>query len=175
MSKHRSHKKQHHQKSSTKSSLRIEELATEERRKQNGGVITEVIDRDATGKVHIERHRAKNECILDYYLRTHRINLAQHEAGTKLSELFARALHGTDSTALNDVFSFDGLGGHAQEKMADFVEAMEQLRVILPKLSSPQKRVLRNVCGYNECAGTYANRLTLARGLEKLARHWHLY
>src|ERR1700733_188615 len=64
-------------------SVRIGELATKERRSQNGGVTIEVIDRDASDKIYMKRHRAYAECVLDDCLRRGAVSEAEYEAGMK--------------------------------------------------------------------------------------------
>ena len=51
----------------TTRNIRTGATPTPERKNQLGGVIKEVVDRDAHGYVLIERYKAAFECLLDYY------------------------------------------------------------------------------------------------------------
>jgi hypothetical protein len=161
----RQHKKKH------SSAIRVGELATPERRRQLGGVATEVVDRDANGKVYIERHRAEYECVVDFYWRTRKINDPQRAAAIKLREIYIHVSHGFDSTNLGGALVDAGIGNH-EKQIATYLDSLNQLKAARAKLTPAQRTILRNVCGYDEYAEDKDDKETLARGLDRLAIFW---
>ncbi|MGB9152786.1 MAG: hypothetical protein WCD70_06835 [Alphaproteobacteria bacterium] len=148
------------------------EQATPERHNQLGGVSTEVVNRDALGKVSVERHRAKHECVLDFYLRTRRISDPQHQIGMSFREIHIRANNGVNCKILGNSFLVDAGHGNYERKMLDHVECLKLLDGACEHLTSSQERVLRRVCGYDEYAGDKAEKKILLRGLDALIKHW---
>lgn len=169
MPKHRDQKK------NRPSFVHIGMLATPERCHQQGGVTTEIVDRDSTGRVYIERDRANEECALDLYLLKKRISNPQHKAGLRLREAYVRAAHGMECSVLGEQFVANAGSGDNEEKMALYIDALKTLSVVWPLLTPVQQRVLRRVCGYNEYASNYNDKETLVRGLDLLAKHWGIF
>src|SRR5882672_6041097 len=65
---------------------------TKERHHRNGGVYSEVIDRDANGKVFMRRYRARWERPFDLYREMNLITEAQYRAGIKFHRVFYSAV-----------------------------------------------------------------------------------
>ena len=154
--------------------IRIGETATPERRRQLGGVLTEVIDRDATGKACIKRQKGKLECVLDYYWRTKRINDPQHQAGMKFREIYLRVNNGFAHKMLGDLVLVDDASLHVEERMLQHIVCMQQLDKIREKLSPSQEKIIVQVCCDNKFFGHDERKKTFLRGLDILARHWKL-
>ena len=152
--------------------VRVGELATPERRRQLGGVMTEVVDRDATGKAYIKRHRARFECALDEYFNMFQISNPQYMAGLKFREIYLRVNYGTNSKILCQPFLMDTGQGDPEWKMLAHIDCARWLDEATKKLSPEQLYVVRNVCGHDEYAGSHARKKTLLRGLNVLAEHW---
>src|SRR6202044_1104230 len=72
--------------------IKIGAIPTKERRRQNGGVFSEVIDRDANGKVFMKRYRAVWECPLDVYRDQKVINDREYRAGLRFHEAYYGAV-----------------------------------------------------------------------------------
>jgi hypothetical protein len=162
----------HNKKKKKSSPIRIGETATPERRKQHGGVTTEIVDRDATGKATITRHKAKLECVLDFYLRTRRIDDPQHAAGIKLRGIYKQVSHGFDSSNFSGALLADTGNGNHEKQIAAYLDSIKKLKKLYARLTPAQRRVLRDVCGYDEYAKDKDEKETLVRGLDRLAIHW---
>ena len=81
----RQHKKRVH-------AVRIGESPTPERRRQNGGVNAEVVDRDVTGQILIQRYKAFADCPLDIYFLRGQLTEAEYKAGIKFRNAYFRAV-----------------------------------------------------------------------------------
>ena len=153
--------------------VRVGEMATKERRCQNGGVISEVIDRDLSGKVFMKRHRASCECVLDDLLRRLTISEPEYETGMKfrwayLKHVFkVKVCDGGYNPFLNE-----GCNGDAESNMNAMCEADKLLHGAYGVLSDAQRSIVIAVCGHDEWPGTTARARTLHRGLEKLFDLW---
>ena len=165
----------HHQKKSSKPSFRLGEQATPERRRQNGGIASEIIARDYSGNVFIERHKARIECMLDYYLAKQWLSPAQHAAALKYREHYLRVHFGAHSKIFNDALR-NLMSGHRDPDapLIAFIGSIEQLEKAEEKLSSAQREVIRRVCGYDQPAGDTRYKLTLQRGLDVLVMFWNI-
>jgi hypothetical protein len=152
--------------------VRVGELATPERRRQLGGVMTEVIDRDAGGKAYMKRHRVRIECMLDYYFNAYRINERQYTAGLKFREIYLRVNYDTNCKILCSPFLINTGRADPEGKIMAHMDCIRWLDEACKLLSSEQLTMVRKVCGYDEYAGTFANKKTLLRGLDILAAHW---
>ena len=154
--------------------VRIGEIATPERRRQNGGLITEVADRDASGNVYTKRQRAKYECILDCYHDEYRLNDAQYTAGLKFQEIFHRCFCGHAAKELCAPFLIDGGEGSAEHRVIAHIYCTRLLDEALEQMTKKQQAVVRSVCGFGVPAG-HSNKLAiLGTALTKLARYWKL-
>ena len=147
--------------------------ATPERRRQLGGTVTEeVFDCAAARKV--TRHRAKLECVLDFYFRTRKINKRQHMAGVRYQELSLRVSGGFDCMILAGSFQANSGYGNNERKMALYMDALKYLKKALDKLTPAQRTILRDVCDDNKYAASKDNKETLVRALERLADLWRI-
>lgn len=148
---------------------RTGEVATPERQKQQGGVVSEVVDRDAHGNVYQRRHRAVAECMLDAYHYRGNLTEDEYQAGMKFRRAFLRAVFGLN---VEDPAS----SGEYDPEMAMLIVPIseELLRAAYAELTSAQKKIVMSVCGYDECAGNSDRIETLHRGLERLAKLWKI-
>lgn len=147
--------------------VRIGEVATRERRRKHGGVITEVVDRDARGKVMMRRHRAAAECVLDVYSFRQTITDAQYQAGLKFRNAYLRAV-------LRIRVSDIGYGCRGDDAMSVIlpIYSEELLRKAYKALSLEQKSVIIAVCGHDEWSGGIYRLNWLRSGLDALAHLW---
>lgn len=153
--------------------VRLGETATKERRRHDGGVVTEVVERDPAGNAYIKRQRAYSECRLEMYFRRNYLAEPEFRAGMKFREVYLRhlcgiRLGGSYAPYLNERGHADAEGrvmaGLASERV---------LQAAYGALSEKQKEIVRSVCGHDQSAMRAARILTLKRGLEKLATLWH--
>ncbi len=144
------------------------EQATPERHLQQGGVRTEVVDRDAYNRIIIKRQRATIECALDRYFLQEKLNENDYEAGMKFRRAYLRAV-------LKVKVDDSGAGSHGDFEMATLIVIASDklLRQAYAILSPAQKSVVINVCGHDFSAGDTYRLETLRRGLNKLAILWN--
>src|SRR5580698_4089668 len=76
----------------TFTTVKMGESPTEERRRQNGGVTSELIGRDASGKALVNRYRAVWESPLDMYRDTKLISASEHKAGEQFKNAYFSAV-----------------------------------------------------------------------------------
>ena len=164
--------KRQHKKKKNISVVRLGEQATPERQRQSGGVRTEVVDRDASGKAYITRHRAEMECVLDFYLRTQRISEQQHAAGMRFREIYLRVVNGANCKILGELFLINVGQGSYEGKMLAYIDCVQVLDNVSDDLSPAQVQVIRRVCGHDEYAGHDGQKKTLLRGLDALVEYW---
>jgi hypothetical protein len=152
--------------------VRVGELATPERRHQLGGVMTEVVDREVGGKAYIKRHRVRIECMLDYYFNGYHINDTQYMAGLKFREIYLRVNYDTNCKVLCSPYLRSAKHADPEAKILAHLDCIRWLDEACKLLSPEQLAMVRKVCGYDEFAGTHANKKTLLRGLDILAAYW---
>jgi len=156
----RGHKRKFH-------TIRIGETPLPERCRQNGGVVAEVIDRDTSDKIVMQRFRAVAECTLDIYVVKGKLTIAQHKAGMRFRHAYLRAV-------LRLKVEDSGSGSHGSMDMAALMPIHSE-RVLLEAyavLSKQQKAVIIAVCGHDEWVGSTAKGKTLKRALERLTGLW---
>lgn len=146
---------------------RLGELATVERCRQLGGVITEVVDRDLRGSPIVKRHKVKIECHLDIYLYREQLSIPEYDAGMIFRKAYVRYVLGIK---VED----DVQGGRADAEMA--MLAVPHSKKLLDQahgvLSTPQWMVIEAICGLDDTAGNSYRFETFRRGLEKLVDLW---
>jgi hypothetical protein len=145
------------------------ELATMERQRQQGGVVSEVVDRDLRGNVYIKRHKARFECMLDSYRWHGNLTEAEYEAGMRFRRAYLRAVFRLTVDDPNSTSAYD------HEMAMLMVPISEQiLRDAYGVITPAQQAIIVSVCGHDECAGKTDRIETLHRGLERLADHWKM-
>jgi len=152
--------------------VHITECATPERCQKPGGVITEVIARDVSGKALMKRQRVRVECMLDYYYYASRLNEAQYKAGLKFREFYLRIRFDKNCLSSRKAFVKEAGLFNPDGKMLDRLEYLRLLDGAHKQLSPEQWEVIRKVCGYDEYAGNYAKLKTFRRGLDILVTYW---
>ncbi len=165
-------KRRHSNKKRPMPVVRVGEMATPERRKQLGGVMTEVVDRDSGGKIYTKRHRARLECMLDFYFKEHRISDPQYMAGLKFREIYLRVRYGYSGKVLCNPFLMEAGQADPEGKMLAHIDCIRALEEASKQLLPEQIAVIRNVCGYDEYAGGRDKKRILVRSLEILADFW---
>jgi hypothetical protein len=164
--------KRKHKKNRAMPVVRVGELATPERRRQLGGVMTEVVDRDASGKAYMKRHRVRIECMLDYYFNEFRLTEAQYMAGLKFREFYLRVNFGTNCKILCNPFLMQPGQADPEGKALAHLHCLRMLDEAYAVLSQVQREVVRDVCGHDEYPGNHARKKALLRALDALASHW---
>jgi hypothetical protein len=147
---------------------RIGEEPTVERRRQLGGTVREVLDRDAGGKATILRHKDLMECMLDAYFLSKHISKQELEAGMKYRKAWLRARHGikvSDPSSLHVPVSYE-------DSLNLVFESERILKQADGVLSTAQRNAVIKVAGEDKRAGGTDMIETLGRGLERLARRW---
>ncbi len=143
------------------------ERATMERRRQLGGLITEVVDRDLRGNSILKRHKAKIECHLDIYLYRGQLSVPEYDAGMIFRKAYMRYV-------LDIKVDDDVQGGRADAEMA--MLAVPHSKKLIDEahdvLSQPQWMVVEAICGLDDTAGNSYRFETFRRGLEKLVDLW---
>lgn len=152
-----------------KSSLRTGEVSTKQRRTQNGGVISEVVDRDISGKALIIRHKARYTCTLDRYFGQLRLSEAEYKAGIRFQHAYLRAVL---RVKVYDVGG--GSQGDAEMAALIVIKSEKLLKEAYSVLSEKQKAIIIAICGHDEFAGDTYRMQTLRRGLTKLSELWKL-
>jgi len=147
--------------------IRQGETVTRERRRQNGGVISEIMERDNSGKAYIKRQRACAECVLDYYLSRGKISAPEYEAAMKFRKAYLRAV-------LRVKVEDNGAGAHGDPEMAMLIiaESERRLRQAYAVLSPSQKTVVISVCGHDDWVGDTYRFETFHRALARLIDLW---
>jgi len=152
--------------------VRIGELATKERRRQQGGMVTEVIDREASGKAYIKRQRARLECMLDYYHKQNRISDPQYTAGIKFREIYLSAIYGYSFKVLCNPYLMEAKHADPEGRMLAHIDCTRLLREACDRLTPEQRSLVRDVCGYDRFAGGRDKKRILLRALDSLATFW---
>ena len=144
-------------------------IPTDERRKQNGGVSSEIINRDKNGKPLTKRYKSVWDCPLDVYLDRSVIDVSEHAAGYKFRHAYFRAVLGI---RVSDI----GSGNQGDKEMAVITPIYSErlLSEAYEALTPEQKTIVISVCGHDECAGKTAKLQTLHRGLERLRHLWKI-
>lgn len=147
---------------------------TKEREAQDGGVLR---DRAVEANSQMRAWRARCQCQLDAYLLRRNIDGPEHEAGMRVRVAWQRAVLGI---RVDDSISKlqDGRDTAAVNCAEGAIEQLSQSRKLLQDvraaLSDVQHDVVIAVCGQDETAGNGRRLTELRRGLETMARHWHL-
>ncbi|HVY13515.1 MAG TPA: hypothetical protein VHB73_08140 [Alphaproteobacteria bacterium] len=143
------------------------ELASDERQRQQGGVISEFIPVGANSRVMVKRHRAAVECQLDIYLRRGNIDDAEHMAGMKMREAWQFSAQHIKTSDL-------ALSAKTPNGGSDRGISLSRSRVVMQQgiaaLTGVQQKVVMRVCCHDEVAGNSDAIKTLKRGLERLSR-----
>lgn len=147
--------------------VRVGELATVERCRQLGGMVTEVVDRDLRGNPIIKRHKAKIECHLDIYLYREQLSIPEYDAGMIFRKAYSRYVLGIKVE--DDV---QGACGDVEMAMLAVPHSKKLLDQAHGVLSQPQWMVIEAICGLDDTAGNSYRFETFRRGLEKLVDLW---
>jgi len=135
-------------------------VPTKERRKQNGGVVSEVIERD--GDSLTKRYRAVWECPLDAYLGKGLITERQYVVGLMFRQAYHRAVK-SKSAAQNRL----ALSSSTREGLSEKV-----LKSAYKKLSPHNMGSIIDICGHDLPAQDSVKLGRLQKGLGELADLW---
>jgi len=143
--------------------VRTGETPTKERRRQNGGVIAEVVDRDADGRIFIKRYRAVWECPLDAYLDYRVITEPEHKAGLLFRGAYLSAI-------LSRRAAYERLDKNAAYQ--DPIQSERMLKEAYRTLSSHYKAAIIDICGHDLPARDMVKLGRMKKGLGQLADLW---
>jgi hypothetical protein len=145
--------------------VRMGETPTRERRRQNGGVATEVTDRRFKGEALTRRYRAVWGCPLDAYRDHQIITEPQHRAGIRFKEAYYSAVLSRQATSerLNRYPTPTGLT--MSEKL---------IKDAYNTLSSHNMETVIDVCGHGQVVWSHKAAESLRKGLGHLAVRWHM-
>jgi hypothetical protein len=140
---------------------------TVERKRQQGGVVKEIVDRDTDGNVLIERYKAAFECPLDAYKLSGKITEDEYRASIKFRYAYMRAVL---KIRVEDI----GSGCHGSYDMAGLMPIHSEriLNEAYAVLTPRQKVAIISVCGHDEKPKDKDHFQTFQRGLEVLAELW---
>jgi len=137
---------------------------TKERRRQNGGVFAEIINKDPKGNALLKRYRAVWECPLDAYKDIGIINAAQHKAGLEFRKAYYASVV---CKTVNDRMS--------EEQLNREVSKLERvLRAAFKELSPTHTESVIDACGHNLLVTDAVKLERLKIGLGKLTKLWNL-
>jgi hypothetical protein len=137
---------------------------TKERRRHNGGVMVEIIDRAAGGKALIKRFRAVWECPLDVYRDAKVINEAEHRAGLKFRQAYFQSVI-RPRTTYGRINSNDNRTPTHSDKL---------LKEAYMELPSENRDVVIAVCGHDQIIWSQKALDKLRKGLGHLAMQWDM-
>lgn len=145
------------------------ELALNERRKQQGGVVRVYEPESANSRVMTVRHRARCECLLDRYRLQRKLTIQQFEAGMKFRQAWLYQAEGIKTRDSTCERVDGGPSLSAGERMG---QAERIIREAYSILSPLQALVVVSVCGGDVQAGSDKRMATLRRALDKLSDMW---
>jgi len=145
--------------------VKIEDSPTKERRRQNGGVVSEIIDRDVNDTVLVKRYKAVWECPLDTYKDLGVINEPQHHAGISFRQAYHLAVLCRKAAHERINLNISHTGLTKSESL------LKQAYKILPPYYRP---IIIDICGHDESATSEIELLHLKEGLKKLSNYWNM-
>lgn len=144
---------------------RMGQAPTSERRRQNGGVFAEIIDRDARGRILMRRYKAVWECPLDAYLDHGAISPAEHQAGLK----FRRAYF---SAVLCKRAAYERKGCNTPFIIIRPTSSERTLREAYRAVSTYSIGAIIDICGLDQPAKDREKLERLRKGLGQLSALW---
>ncbi len=146
------------------SAVKVGIAPTKERRRQNGGVIQEIVKDGASGKI-TRRFRATTECPLDAYLAAALISKKEHRTGIRFRGAYYGAVlsRPTDSRPVSEE--------EAAKEPTMYEKALEQAYRVLP---TDELSAVIDVCGYSEYMWNPQAFEKMRKGLGRLAVQWNL-
>jgi hypothetical protein len=152
--------------------VRIGEVATPERMRQNGGIVKDLEPESPKSRVMIMRHRARCECWLDRYRLKDKIDQSEFLAGMRFREAWLCITFGKShgrSMVYIDPCYHQSLNPGEKRLWAERVIG-DAFKI----LTAAQKTAVIACCGEDEALQTKDRVRTLRRGLEALSRFWKL-
>ncbi len=147
------------------SSIKIDAAPTKERRRQQGGVRTEVIVQDKHGKALMHRYRAVWECPLDVYKDKKIITEPEYQSGLRFREAYHRSV-------LSRRAGYERLNNFPNDMRLTPGERLvkDAYRI----LSSHHMGAVIAICGHGQPAKDEQELKVLRGSLGRLARCWQL-
>jgi len=136
---------------------------TKERRRQHGGVTSDVIERGFRDKILVRRYRAVWECPLDAYADKEAITVSEHWAGLKFREAYFRAI-------LCKRAICDRISKHTPN--TGYSPGEKVLKEAYRALSHQYRGAVVDICGHDQPAQDEAKLHNLKKGLGQLAELW---
>ena len=145
--------------------VRMGASPTKERRRQNGGVVMETVERDAHGRELINRYRAAWECPLDAYRDLNVIGEPEYRAGLR----FHRAYYGV---VFGRRYDFKPTNNYLSTMEPNMSERL--LKQAYDTLPTDELGAVIDVCGHGERIWNPRALDKLRKGLGHLAIRWHM-
>lgn len=152
----------------------VGEMATPERRRQQGGVMTEQVPSESAGNLPTIRHRVRIENVLDlmFRCRVNPLTDPQYTAGLKFYELFNHDKNGDKFKVLCSPFVMDGTHTGAEWKVLAHMSSARYLVEAYKQLTLEEQAIVRKVCGYDDFPEGKREHRVLRIALDKLAVFW---
>ena len=150
----------------------VGELATPERRRQSGGVKTEVVASDSPGKRIIKRQRARYECAIEYYYEEGSFTGRQTRAALKYREIYLSGMHGQSGKYLCNPYTIDCGRADPESRIIGHMHNLRLLIEVNELLTQEERDIVRDVCAYDKIASAYEVKYILLRALDVLADYW---
>jgi hypothetical protein len=151
----------------------VGELVTPERRRQAGGVVTEMIDEEGSRGRKVKRHKARYDCMIEFYADENAFSERQTKAALKYREIYLSGMHGQSGKYLCNPFTIDC--GRADPE-SRIIGHMHNLRLLVEAnelLTQEERDIVRDVCAYDKAASAYELKRILLRALDVLADYWN--
>ncbi|MGB9152208.1 MAG: hypothetical protein WCD70_03870 [Alphaproteobacteria bacterium] len=163
--------KKHHKKKQLPVVL-VGELVTPERRRQLGGVVTEMVDEDGSSRRKMKRHKARYDCMIEFYCDEGTFSDRQTKAGLKYREIYLSGIHGQSGKYLCNPFTIDCGRADPENKIIGHMHNLRLLVEANELLTEEERGIVRDVCAYDRVASAYDLKRILLRALDVLADYW---
>jgi len=163
--------KKHHKKKQLPVVL-VGELVTPERRRQLGGVISEMIDEDGSSKRKVKRNKARYDCMIEFYFEDGTFSDRQSKAALKYREIYLSGMHGQSGKYLCNPFTIDCGRADPENKIIGHMHNLRLLVEANELLTQEERDIVRDVCAYDKVASAYELKRILLRALDVLADYW---
>jgi hypothetical protein len=139
----------------------VGESATPERRKQLGGLMTEVVTDEGRS---FRRQKARNVGVIDDLFENDVLSDPQYMAALKIQEIHSRATDGKSCKVLCSPFLIDP-GQHDSEwKIIARMDSLRLLHEAFAKLTQTQRDIVEGICVYDHSAANKDDIRAIRRG-----------
>jgi hypothetical protein len=150
----------------------VGELVTPERRRQVGGVVTEMIDEDGNSRRKVKRYKARYDCMIEFYCEEGTFSNRQTKAALKYREIYLSGMHGQSGKYLCNPYTIDCGRADPENKILGHMHNLRLLVEANELLTQEERDIVRDVCAYDKVATAYEMKYILLRALDVLADYW---